>query len=220
MDQVDKSRRSEERRTGRDTFSECTDLFRDKVTDSVILRSKILHKVLTDSIIFRFGQYSFYIFAAHLSIFQFQGHIDVGQNNSVACRINDQYRITCHIHHFLTFARMIVSHQYNVKSGDILRHTQRSVFIILAGHFESLLPRMEQADHQVRILFFTDDLHPFVCSLLHVVETQSLPQVLREPCRDSRGDHSKDYDFHSVTFHDLIRRKMRFSGRYIDDISS
>ena len=180
----------------------------------------MLHKVLTDSIIFRFGQYSFYIFAAHLSIFQFQSHIDVGQNNSVACRIDDQHRITCHIHHFLTFARMIVPHQYNVKTGDILCHIQRSVFVILAGHFESLLSCMEQADHQVRILFFTDDLHPFACSLLHVVETQSLPQILREPCGDGRGDHSKDYDFHSVTFHDLIRRKMRFSGRCIDDISS
>ena len=52
----------------------------------------------------------FDVLALHLSIFQFQGHIDIRQYNSIAGRIDNQHRISGYIHHLLTFAGMIVPH--------------------------------------------------------------------------------------------------------------
>lgn len=79
---------------------------------------------------------------------------------------------------------------------------------------------MEQADHQIRVLFFTDNLHPFACRLFHIVETQSFPQIFGEPCRDGRGNHSQYHDLHAITFQHFVRNQMGLSCRCIYDVGT
>ena len=94
----------------RDTLGKSADLLGYKLLHRLILRSKTLHEILADSVSFRFCQLPFDVLALHLSIFQFQGHIDIRQYNSIAGRIDNQHRISSYIHHLLTFAGMIVPH--------------------------------------------------------------------------------------------------------------
>ena len=218
MYQINKSRRTEESRMSRDTLGKSADLLGYKLLH--ILRSKTLHEILADSVSFRFCQLPFDVLALHLSIFQFQGHIDIRQYNSIAGRIDNQHRISGYIHHLLTFAGMIVSHQYNIESRHILRYVKRSILIVFARHFESLLSGMKQSDHQIRILFFTDNLHPFACRLFHIVETQAFPQIFRKPCRDGRSNHTQYHNLHAITFQHLIRSQMGFSRRRINDVGT
>ena len=49
---------------------------------------------------------------------------------------------------------------------------------------------------------------------------QSLPQIFGKPCRNSRGNHSQDNYFHTVTPQYLVRWQIRFSGRRIYDVRS
>ena len=203
-----------------DTFGKSADLLRNELLHRFILRGKTLHKVLADSVSLRFRQDTLNILALHLSIFQFQGHIYIRQNNPIAGRIDNQHRVSGNIHHLLTFAGMIVPHQYDIESRHILRYVERSVLVVFARHFESLLSGMEQADHQIRVLFFTDNLHPFACRLFHIIETQSFPQIFREPCRDGRGNHSQYHDLHALTFQHFVRSQMGLSRRCIYDVGT
>ena len=202
----------------RDAFGKSADLLRYELLHRFILRSKTLHKILADSVSLRFRQGTLDVLALHLSIFQFQGYIDIGQHNPIAGRIDNQHRVSGNIHHLLTFAGMIVPHQYNIKSRHILRYVERSILVVFARHFESLLSGMKQADHQIRVLFFTDNLHPFARRLLHIVETQSFPQIFGEPCRDGRGNHSQYYDLHAITLQHFIWSQMGLSRRRIYDV--
>ena len=94
----------------RDTFSKCTYLFGYKPLHGLILRSEMFHKVLADSIIFRFSKSPPDIFIHQFPVFQFQSDIHIREHHPVAGRVNNQDRISDNIHHLLTFTGMIMPH--------------------------------------------------------------------------------------------------------------
>ena len=220
MYQIDESRRTEERRMRRDILSKRTDFLGHKLPHSLILRSETFHKILADTIILCLRQYPLNILAQYLAILQLQSDVDIGQHHSIACRINNQHRISGNIHHLLTFAGMIMSHQYHIESRNILCHIQRRILIIFTGHLKRILSGMEQPDYHIRILLCTDYLHPFASRLLHIVKTKPSPQIFRKPGRNGRCNHPQNDGLHPVPFQHFIRRKMRFPRRRINDIGS
>ena len=79
---------------------------------------------------------------------------------------------------------------------------------------------MEQAYHQVRVLLFVDDFHPFFGGGLQLLETQSGSQSVGHPSDDVRREQSQHSNLEAVAFQYNIRSEIRLAGRLVDDIGA
>ena len=134
MNEINESRRTEKSRAGRDIFGKNPYFFGYELFHCIVLRSEFLHEFFADTIILRSRKNPFYLFTLHFPVFQLYRHINIRHHRRIACRIDNQYRISCHIRNLFAFARMIMPHQYHIKSGNILRNAQRCIFIIFTRH--------------------------------------------------------------------------------------
>ena len=72
--------------------------------------------------------------------------------------------------------------------------------------------------HNIRILLFAHRLHPFASRLLDVVESESSPQVFRQPCRDCRRKKTNYRHLHAVAVENRVGWKIRFSRSRVDNV--
>ncbi len=97
---------------------------------------------------------------------------------------------------------MVMSDKNEIETGDHLGDELRCVFVVrrVAGHIAIGVvdTGMEQANQQIGMLFFLDDGNPFLCTLDHILEFHSGPELRRQPVRDFGGDHAENRDLHTI----------------------
>ena len=104
---------------------------------------------------------------------------------------------------------MIVAEEYEVEARHLTRHFLRGILLVGGCCDASRLSRMEQSDDDICFLFLFHDLHPLLGCGDHLVETQSAPDILREPVGDGRCDHAENGDAASVALDDRVRLQVR-----------
>ena len=99
---------------------------------------------------------------------------------------------------------MIMPHHNHIEARNALGNLHRRILTVLARHGTSLVSRMKDTYHNIRLLLLLNDLHPFTGRLFHIGEIKTLPQSLRQPYRNSRSNHPQYNDLHTVTLKYLI----------------
>ena len=101
---------------------------------------------------------------------------------------------------------MVVSKQHYVEARYISSNLKRSMLNISSYAARRVLPRMKQAHKQIGAFLFFDYRHPFACTLHHVVEAKSFPQVLGKRSRDGGRNQAQHRNFHAIALDDGVRR--------------
>ena len=159
--------------------------------------------------------------AAHLSLLiDAEIHIHHGHAVSIAARVDARHVLSAFRGHFLHVAGVVMSIENEIKTLHILSRLPCGILLVVVSHDAFIHARMQQANHEVRILFLSHNLHPSFGTLTDVLKTQSLPDFLWNPVGNGRGDETNHSNLQSLAVKHLVRLKIRFARLYVDGIRS
>ena len=115
---------------------------------------------------------------------------------------------------------MVMAEENEVEARHFFCHLDRGVFIIFGSLDASVFSAMEKADDNIRFLILLKIFHPFAGVCYHVLKFQSAPEILREPVRNGRSNHSQNCHLHAFAVQDEIRLNVWFACRSADDVGT
>ena len=211
MYEVNEGRRTQVCLPRTNGFRKVTDSLRHKLIQSSKLRAELSHKIGARSKSIHIGKFPFHLHIPDTTMFHFHLYRNIAHQLSIIGRINNQYRITFYVSYLFAIGYVIVPNHHDIKTRHVACHVKRSIFLVFAANHHRLLSGVKQTNHNIRTLFIANHLHPLAGRLFHVVKPQSVPQVFGKPGRNSRSDESQYRYFYPRTFHNGIRRKIRFT---------
>ena len=138
-------------------------------------------------------------------------------------RVEHIYGFSVGVRQLLGAGAVVMAVVDEVEARDVLGHPFHGVLTSKGMVFRQVLchglpSRVEQAYHQVGMLFLLDELHPFVGGGFELIETQSRTQSVGYPCDYIGCQQTEHGNLIAIALEHFIRCEIRLACGFVDDI--